>query len=131
MATKRRTIRNSRQSTQRTRGNNNGRYEANKRGIRNGRTETDNERVEIPLGGSVLSLVHWSKDERFQPAQPAEDNEGNEFVRRTFDVEGWFDFPELLAAQGEYYLENADSLLQEFGLEEVEERVAALRKLAA
>ena len=133
MATKRRTTNNGRQGTrnQRSRTNSNGRCAGNNRSNGNGMAEPTDERIDIPLQGTALSLVHWAKDERFQPAQPAADKDGNSFARRTFDVEGWFDFPELLLAQGEYYLENADSLLQDYDLEEVEQRVAALQKLAA
>ncbi len=127
------TKKQSKQSTriERNRRNSNGRYAENRRSNRNGKAGATDQRIDIPLEDSVLSLVHWAEDERFQPAQPDEDKEGNAFVRRTFDVDGWLDFPRLLLAQGEYYLENADSLLDDDQQEEVEERVTALQKLAA
>ena len=75
-------------------------------------------------------MVFWEEDARFQPAQLVAQDNGNEFVRRTYDVDGLLDFPKALLSAIGFLIENADDLLDDEQLAIAEEQQHSYQKLA-
>ena len=78
---------------------------------------------------SLVSMVYWEEDQRFQPAQPDEDRDGNEFLRRTFDIDGVLDMAKASLAALQYAIEH--DLCDDDQLEIAEEQQAVYEELVA
>lgn len=128
---KTKTKNNRSRKTKRSR-NNSQRKSARKRKASKSQKSEYDDPLKLDLEDSLVTMVFWEEDSRFQPGQPDENEEGEEFHRRTFDVDGILELHKGILAALDFIVEYSDELVDDDQqLEEVHAQQEVYEQLAA